>query len=682
MSTMRRVCFVFSLLLPLLGQCATGSTNTTTELEELKKMKLVELMNIEVTTVTRTESTVGESATAVFVITSEMIRRSGATTIPELLRMVPGLDVARVDNNKWAVNARGFNARFAGNLLVQIDGRTVYTPIFSGVYWDTVDYPLEDIERIEVIRGPGASVWGANAVNGVINIITKSSQRTQGGRASVGSGSKERSFGEFRYGGYLANNLSCRVYGKGFDRGKQSAAHENPQDGWEGDSGGLRLDWKPTVSDEVTFDGGYLRSEAGRRDLRPLPAAPYLFTNIETEVSDAAHALVRWAHQISPGNNWQVQAYWDQVERVGDQGYIGIRWDTYDVDFQHQFTLGERHKFVYGLGYRALDVAPSDSQSDDGFQLHYAERHTLLNYVSAFVQDQFELEPNTLSVLFGSKFEHNDLSGFDVQPTARLLWTPTPRQSAWAAVSRAIRTPNYLEDQGATRTLTAPGAPSFLQISPNTELDAEKVCAYEIGYRIQTTPQLSVDMAAFYNVYDDLIGTRPGAIETNGLVTVRPQNRENTLHGETYGAEVGSTWQVADRWRLYGAYTFLELQLHRASGLRPTAEAAEGQSPANQLYLQSSWDLPGHTEFDLIGRYVGHLSGFNPSGAPGVSNTIDAYWSLDARLGWRPSKNWELAIVGQNLLDNHHPEFGTSPLIRSPLVNIERSVYGKVTYWW
>ena len=662
---------------------------------EIKKLSLEQLMDIEVTTVSRTDSTVGQSPAAIFVITQEMIRRSGVTTIPELFRMVPGMDVARIDGNKWAIGSRGFNQRFQDKLLVLVDGRTVYNPVFSGVYWDTVDYPLEDIERIEVIRGPGASVWGANAVNGIINIITKPAKDTQGGLASGGGGTEERGFGTFRYGGKISSNLFYRVYGKGFNRAEQFSATGDPHDGWWAASGGARLDWQAGERDAVMFEGGFFHDVAGRRDLRPTTNAASvvsqsgilftnIFLNIENELTDGGHVLGRWSHTVDQDSSWTLQAYWDRVSRHLDNLDFVLDWDTYDVDFQHQFPLGDRQKIVYGAGYRLVDSFTSDSRRDNGFVVTWDPNRRLTQTFSLFAQDQIAIVPDKFSVTLGTKVEHNDFTGFEVQPTGRLLWTPTKRQTVWAAVSRAVRTPNLL-DQFLLLTVppVAISPPTFPRISGSRDLDSEAVVAYELGYRAQATDNVSVDAALFYNVYDHLIGARPGAPvpQPDGTVIV-PLNRENTLHGETYGVELAANWRVNDWWRLYAAYTWLEIQLHRASGLSPAAEAAEGQSPQQQVYLQSSWDLPGHVELDLIGRFVDELSGFNPGGAPGVPNSIGGYISLDARLAWRPRKNLELAIVGQNLLDNHHPEFGTSPQVRSPVVELQRGVYAKVTVWW
>ena len=669
---------------------ATGATESV----PLKKLSLAQLMNIEVTTVSRSDSTVGQSPAAVTVISQEDIRRSGATTFPELFRRVPGMNVARIDGNKWIVSARGFGDRFAGKLLVQIDGRTIYTPVFGGVYWDNVDYPLEDIERIEVLRGPGASVWGANAVNGVINIITKSAKDTQGGMFSAGGGTEERGFGSFHYGGKISDDLYFRVYGKGFNRGEQFSRIGSPNDGWWGASGGLRLDWKAGERDVVMFEAGYFHDVAGRKDLRATTNSlsivtqmgrtfTNVFLNVEDEVSDGGHVLARWSRTLGPESGWTLQAYWDRVERKLNNIDLFLRWDTFDLDFQHQFPLGDRNKVVWGLGYRYIDANLKSTGIDHGFAVNFPQAHPDSQLFTAFVQDQIILVEDRLTFTLGSKFEQNSHTGFEIQPTARLLWTPTKAQSVWAAASRAVRTPTFLED--ATDVSLLPsfsgGTPIFPQIRGNRALESEVLWAYELGYRAQVTPAISTDIALFYNLYDRLVVPRAGALETNSAGTVfRPLNRENGLFAETYGMGLATTWQVADWWRLHGSFAYLKMDFHRTAGLPPSAEAAEGQSPLHQFYLQSSWNLSRDLEFDLIGRYVDRIRGFNPSGAPGVPNSINSYFALDARLAWRPRKNLLLEVVGQNLLDNHHPESGTSSTIRSPVVEIRRGFYGKATW--
>jgi iron complex outermembrane receptor protein len=418
-------------------------------------------------------------------------------------------------------------------------------------------------------------------------------------------------------------------------------------------------------------------------------AAPFVFTNIETEVTHADNILTRWSHQLDRGSSWTLQAYWDHFDREGDRGFVDLRWDTFDVDFQHHFPLGERQKIIWGLGYRYIDAFLGPSISDGGFGVSFPptpDRHPQL--FSTFVQYQIALVKDQFSLTLGSKFEHNDFTGFEYQPTARVLWTPWTRQSFWAAVSRAVRTPNLSEDGIGTRQLPVfppalGGAPLFPRLTGSPDFKSEQLLAYELGYRTQATDKLSVDLALFYNDYHNLRVAVSGAV-TPGAAPMTfdlPLSFQNRMKGETYGVELSATRQMAHWWRLYGTYTFLKMNLHAdptlPAGTRTSAEAAEGQSPQNQVYLQSSWNLPRDVEFDLMGRFVNRLHGFNPGG---TGDVIDQYLSLDARFGFRLRKNLELSVVGQNLLDNRHPETGTAQFLRSSPVQIQRGVYGKVTW--
>lgn len=656
----------------------------------LTELSLEQLMDIEVATVSRDKSTVGKSAAAIFVITPEMIRRSGATMIPELFRMVPGVNIARLDNNKWNISMRGFNGdRFQGKLLVQMDGRTLYTPISSGVFWDMVDYPLEDIKKIEVIRGSAASAWGSNAVNGIINIITKSASETYGGVFTVGGGTQEQGFGTARYGGKLGNRLDYRVYTKGFNRSEQFSASDDSSDAWWGTNSGVRFDWQPNEKDAVTFEGSYLHSNAGRKDFRAMVDAPFSYANIEDEVGDNGDISAYWTRELRHGSNLKLQFYWDHFNRRSTGLRAAIRLDTVDLDFQHQIFVGERLDFVYGTNYRFVSALLQASQNDNGFGSNFDHDHRNTHLFSGFLQSQTALVKKRLELTLGSKFEHNTFGGFEIQPTGRLLWTPMEWQSAWVAVSRAIRAPNFLENELAlTLPEFSPAANMtiFPRIVSNSNFKPENVVEFAGGYRVQVQEKFSADLALFYNVYSDLKAFMPGTVITDTVtgVSILPLQPQNLLKARTYGVELALNGQPTDWWRLLGAYTFLKTNFNPDASLPAASQtslrAAEGQSPTHQFYLQSSLTLPHRVEFDLIGRFVSSLHGFNPSSTPGFSDTINNYVSLDAILGWKPVKNLELEVVGQNLLANHHAETGANPTVRNPAVEILRSVYGKVTW--
>jgi iron complex outermembrane receptor protein len=600
-----------------------------------KKMSLDELMNIEVTSVTRGDSTVGRSPAAITVISQDDIRRSGATSIPEALRMAPGLEVAQIDNSTWGISARGFNSSTANKLLVLMDGRSVYTPLYSGVFWDVQDTLLQDVERIEVIRGPTGALWGANAVNGVINIITKDAKDTQGVLFSLGGGTELRNYEALRYGWQLGDDAFARVYVKHFER--DETVFENGAKGvddWSMTQSGFRIDWRPSLYNHGTIQGDIYQGD------RNNPGSG------DTYVA-GGNLLGRWTHQLVGGGDVKLQMYVERTERDIPSVFKEDR-NTFDFDFQHRIPLNKVHELTWGLGYRVT----SDNVNNSAFVQFIPDSRTQ-QLISAFIQDEIQLVPDKLRLTIGSKFEENDYTGFEVQPNARLLWTIDKRQTAWAAVSRAVRTPSRIDEDLAivTPTVSAFGSRNF---------ESEEVIAYELGYRVQPVDWLALDVSTFYNNYDNL-----RSLEFVGGDFIEG----NKLNGQTYGVELGSTVQLNDWWTLRGAYTYLQVQLQADSGSTDfTSVATAGDDPQNQVYLRSSMDLPHHLELDCAVRYVSELTNQN----------VPGYVALDVRLAWHPNDQLELAIVGQNLLDERHPEFGAAANRRE----IERSVYTMLTCKW
>ena len=633
------------------------------DIEQLGQVDVVvPAMDVEVTSVTRTESTVGRSATAVFVITPEMIRRSGATSVPEVLRMAPGLNVARINSGNWAVSSRGFNFRFANKLLVQIDGRSVYTPTFSGVYWEANDVMLEDVERIEVIRGPGATVWGANAVNGVINIITKKAADTQGALITGGAGTEERGFTGARYGG-SAGDLNWRVYGKQFDRDQGHLPGGIAADDWRMAQTGVRADWTPTACDTFTLQGDYFNGENGVNQHRFAPGFPFQTTVTDDIELFGGNVLGRWTRDLGEDRSWALQMYYDRFARhfsVLDQCQ-----DIFDLDFQYQFYFGPRHHVVWGAGYRY-----NKDCMMGGFQVSFVPPARETNLFSYFVQDEIALREDELFLTLGSKFEHNSFTGFEFQPSTRLLYSPDPRRAVWGAVSRAVRTPARSDDdmRNIVRTIPmGPPPPVFVQYQGDRSVESEDLMAYELGYRAQPTDDFSWDIAAFFNKYEDLIVFNPTAMGSPPPA-IWPWVATNGMDGETYGFELASTYHLSPCWRLTGSYSYLQMQLHAAAGITPRTEESEGQSPHSQFYVRSSWDMAHDLELDLMLRYVDSLHW--------VSSDIPSYFTMDVRLGWRPTEHLEMAVVGQNLLDDHHYEFFDSDALAT---EVDRGAYGTVT---
>ncbi|MEI8371489.1 MAG: TonB-dependent receptor [Planctomycetota bacterium] len=634
------------------------------DLEQLTRTPIVvPSMDIPVTSVTKAPSTVGHSAAAIFVITPEMIRRSGATCIPEALRMAPGLEVARIDQNKWAVSCRGFNSRYATNLLVLIDGRTVYTPVFSGVYWDTQDVVLEDVERIEVIRGPGGTLWGSNAVNGVINIITKKAKDTQGAYVMAGGGTQERLTDAARYGGRIGEDAYYRVYGKQFERGPGWVeGGAGPDDSWRQGRVGFRADWDVDrcSGDTLTVQGDCYAGESGVRDSLTTPwPPPFTQTIAGYDQVSGENLLARWRRTFDEESDWALQTYYDGYRRDGPLLLEEVK--TLDLDFQYRFALTDRQKVVCGAGYRHID---DNILGYHPFTIYFDPQGQSRNLASGFLQDEIALVKDRLALTLGTKLEHNDYTGLEIQPSARLLWTPDNRHSTWAAISRAVRTPSRADESLVFNVALSPVAPVFLHGTGSTSFKSADMMAYEIGYREQTTDQFSWDVALFYDVYDNLSSLNFGAPSPPYVVIPATFANENTA--EAYGLELASTFKVTESWRLSGHYTYLHMQVH-SKGFGGTSG---GNDPQNQVYLRSAWDIGPGLEFDLMTRYVDTLADLH----------VPSYITMDARLGWRPRKHWELAVVGQNLLQNHHLEFGNESSSRVQVTEVPRSVYGTLTW--
>lgn len=623
----RTVAMVALGLAALLRSLSVQAANIEPPTADLADLSLEELMSIEITSLALKPQRLSESAAAVFVITQEDIRRSGVTSIPEALRMAPGINVARIDANKWAITARGFNDRYSSKLLVLIDGRTIYTPFFAGVYWELQDYALEDIERIEVIRGPGGSLWGANAVNGVINIITKKAKDTQGALASTVVGTEE-AIGTVRYGGKAGDDFHYRIYGKGFNR-DTSYAPNGAHDDWRNGRAGFRADWQAGSQDVLTIHGNYSDGRAGDFVTLPRLSAPFGTQSQTEDIGLSSRSvLTNWSHRFSQESETQLRFYYDQYRR--DSTGIGERIDTYDVDFQHHVLLPFGHDVVWGLGYRLMSDTFRTSQA-----ITMARPARDLSLYSAFAQDEIGLIQDRLLLTLGSKFLHNDFTGFEVQPSARLLWKMTPEHSLWTSVSRAVRTPDRFREDAVLNVTGTPSGP--VRVLSN-QLNSERVMAYELGYRGSLDAQFMLDLAAFYNAYERLVFTQ--------TLTSTTSQYANNASGHAAGIEVAGEWRPFAWWTLRPAFTYQQTVVSRSPLI---TSATEGTTPDHQASLQSriTWE---QWEFDAWYRYVERLR----------SGTIPGYHTMDVRLGCHVTKRLTLDLVGQNLLDKAHAEFRTT----------------------
>lgn len=631
---------IFLILIIILGACNSYAQQGNYTVNELKDMSLEQLMNIEITSVSKHPEKLEQAASAIQVITREDIRNSGAKTLPEALRLASNLQVAQVNSSQWAISARGFNNVLANKLLVLIDGRTVYTPLYAGVFWDVQNVMLEDVDRIEVISGPGGTLWGANAVNGVINIITKSSKDTKGLFAEVAAGSNLPGSASLRYGGKLGSKISYRVYGTGFKLGSTLLANgKKAGDDWFMGQGGFRMDWDASDKDKVTFEGNKYGG-------KPNPDA-----GDTSAIARGDNIIARWNHVISNKSDFQLQAYYDHTWRDFNNGF-GEDLKTYDIEWQNRFQLGERHKLTYGVDFRMMDHNVTNLPL-----FAFLPAHKMLYLYSGFVQDKIMLVKERLNVTVGTKLEHNSYTGFENQPNVRLSWSSAKNQTVWAAVSRAVRTPARID-----RDFNLSLAPGLDFISGNDSFAAAKMTAYELGWRLQPLKTFSISLAAFYNNYDGIRGVE----QKNPPVPI-PVIFANSVQGESYGFELAVTAQLAGWWNIKGGYTFFSKSLSVKPGHQDSNKASgESDDPKNQAVLQSDIKLPAGFELGTVIRYIDKLP----------KPLVPSYLGLDFRIGWKLNKAIELNIVGQNLLEKQHAEFiPSSPSPRE----IERSIYGKLS---
>ncbi|HID45006.1 MAG TPA: TonB-dependent receptor [Chromatiaceae bacterium] len=623
-------------------------------IEDLKELSLEQLADMQVSILSKKPERLADSAAAVFVLTSEDIRRSGYSSIPELLRLVPGMNVARIDTSEWAISSRGFNSRFANKLLVMIDGRSVYNSLFSGVYWEAFDTLLADVERIEVIRGPGASTWGANAVNGVINIITKNASDTQGMLATA-HGGNQQSGAAVRHGIQTGESGTVRAYIKYDDRNPQEKL-PNGRDEKEfyGKRFGLRGDWETSVDDALAVQAELYTADAQDPRL------------------SGGNLMTQWQHIRESGAEDSFQAYYSHFRMITDSAFTEMQEleDTIDLEYRHRFIPLGRHDVIAGLGYR---WQRSDIQNRG---LGYAEPPVRsFSRFSAFIQDEIVLADDRWFLTLGTKLEHNDFTGYEIQPSIRIRWHPQPNSTLWASISRAVRTPNRAEHDMAAEQLALPpsagtgGLPVNYRMTTDKVMESETLIAYEAGYRWQPVEHMGMDLALFYNDYEELRTLELYPPELNPLPFPRwiiPVTSKNRMQGLSWGMELTTDWRVTDDLRLQAWYSLLKMNLSVEEGSH-SLESVEiqRQSPEQQAGLRGGLNLPNNLELDLFLRYVDVLEDFN----------VDDYVELDARIGWHVNGNLSLSLIGRNLLDASHQEFGKEAVLNAPPHNMVRELF-------
>ena len=638
--SLRRV-LNYSTLLMMVIPLAQASDDIAT----LANLSFSDLSNI-VTSVSKRPEESFTAPAAVYVITQEDIQSSGLRTIPDILRMAPGLEVTQSATDAWAITARGFNGEFGNKLLVLIDGRTVYTPLFSGVYWDIQDTFIEDIERIEIIRGPGATLWGENAVNGVINIITKSAKETQTNVVNAGFGTaSNRGFIEGRTGDSIKDDVFYRVYAKHIDFDTmKSPATAIRTDTANGDRAGFRVDGEKTDRNDYTIQG----------DIYELHTPLSLYGENGTLYNDmldtfGGNILTRWSHIHDDNAKSTLQMYLDQASNH----YSVLHQDNYtaDIDYQYDTKINTKNDLIAGMGYRFITDSLHGTPS-----LFYIPTSMPRSLYSSFIQDTYKIIPEKLHFTIGSKLEHNNFTGFEYEPSARVAWYPSNDNTLWASISRAVRTPSRSEEN--VTVVIEPG----VRWVGNSDQESEELIAYELGYRMKPHSNLLLDATTFINYYTHLT--------THEVVpgTISDLKFGNNAKATSSGFELASTWSVTKNWKLKGSYTFLVTDIETTNNSTDTTVVGQsGQSPKNQFNLASQLYLPHGVEFSNNLYYVDNLPNL---GVPG-------YYRFDSRIMWTVRPGLELSLVGQNLLSSEHQEYSAS--LGSFPMDVGRSVYGKVT---
>lgn len=652
---------------------------------------LEELVDMEVTSVSKKSEKLSETAAAVYVITQEDIRRSGVTSIPEALRMVPGLNVRRINSNIWSIAIRGIHGRFLDNLLVLIDGLSLIRQASGSTRWEATDIVLADVDRIEIIRGPGATIWGSNAVDGVINIVTKPASATEGGLFEIGAGNEERIMTNFRYGDRINQDIYFRVYGKYFDRDSFATTVANdPDSDWQVFSGGLRLDWDISIEDRLQFQANYFHPDSVGTlrivDLAPDALPPYEKLLVEDIEYHEYNFMVNWQRDYGSGSGMKLLAYYVQNDFKEPNGVEHERSVT--LEFQNNFPIGGHSEVNWGIEYRHWDDIGRSTEftrflNGDGITEHF---------FNTYVQNRIQFFEERISLTLGSKFEHNDFIDWEIQPSARLLLKINNHQSFWSSVSRAVSMPTRSEKDGfifldrspfmtTIQGIQAEGTIDTIFVG-DSDLKSEELIAYEMGYRLQISDRIALDFATFYNDYSDVPTTQAtitgdivglpdenGIFPATGTALLKPSHE---AHAESYGMEVNGYWQLANFWRIAASYTWIRFDFDNLAEFPlPNLDTAENVFPINQIHLRSFLDLPYQLQFDTLIYYSDNTRFTDLS--------IASHIRLDIRLAWHPFRNLEISAIAQDILDKQHPEHGSFLGFTNP-VEAEQSYYGTIRW--
>ena len=637
--------------------------------DQLKRLSLEQLGQVVVTTASKEPEEVWRTPAAIFVITHDDIVRSGATSIPDVLRLAPGVEVARIDSSRnWVVGVRGFGDQFSKSLLVLVDGRSLYTPLFGGVHWSLQNLLLDDIDRIEIIRGPGSTVWGANAVNGVINIITRPASQTAGAYATALAGNVDRGSAGARYGGRFMNSGAYRVYGLAFDRGPEWHSDARDFDRWHMAQGGFRIDFTSGARDAFTIHGDAYSGQIGESVL-VASFNPPAHNLIDTPADVAGENLVaRWDRKLADGGNVTLQGYWDRTHRLGTD--YGETRNTFDLDLVHQFSPLPGHTLIWGGGLRRGPATYVQTIEAADFQPH-DQPYDLYN---VFAQDTLALRWH-LSATGGGRLEHNTYTGFEFSPSASLLWTPSSRRSAWFSVTRAARTPSRLEADIAVEQFAgfSNGLPVFARLTGDRTIGAEHLVGVEGGYRALLSSSAYVDVSVFRHRYSDIIALGNPVIDTptrDGTTYVRATFPfTNGIDGPTQGLEIAPNVSLSPALGVRGSYSYIRTSLTPGPSVDPGISLTQiilAGTPHHQVVVQA---LVSRDRLDVTPVYR-YVSGRQDTAIP-------AYHELDVPVNWTLTRAWSLGVVGQNLLHAHHAEWARDP---GPTVEIQRAAYVRLTW--
>ena len=654
-------CALATLLVIVVPILAAEAPLTTDPQNPLKTMTLEELGNTEVTTVSKEPVQVWNTPAAIYVITQDDIQRSGATSIPEALRLAPGVEVARITSGEYAIGIRGFNSRLSRSVLVLIDGRTVYSTFTAGTYWETQDVLMRDIDRIEVIRGPGGTIWGPNAVNGVINIITKNTKDTQGVLATATGGDVEQFLGNARYGSGNSKGFTYRLYAKGFGWAPQYHADGDNYDDWHSGQGGARMDWTRGSRDTFRLQGdGYWQS-FGERITSTTYTPPANMDMSGDATLYGGNILGSWTRTQGEGKDIQLAAYYSHDTR-NELNFGDIR-NTVNIDFLDRFRLPHQ-EISWGFTARASHGTEIELFSG----LTFTPSHRTDELYQGFIQDEFSIVKDRLSLVVGTKVLKTNYTDVLAEPDARVLYTPSPTQTIWAAFTHGLRTPADIErDFNLSSYLgNAPnGTPNFACFCANPNFRSEQLNGYELGYRGLEGKQFYVDIAGFYNHYGDLFSEDLLAISAN-LISAQ---FGNGLVASTTGMEVAPEWRPTPWWRLGGSFSFLDMHVKPGTNSKDfgSAPGVQGSSPEYQALFQTGFDMPKSVSADIHARYVSALAPLH----------VPSYWTGDATANWAATHHIGLKAVGQNLLQPHHEEFNYDP---GPTVGIRRGFFAQLTF--